>query len=485
MAYSEKYDALARRIAAEEFPDDPQLEGIFYRMIKQESGFDADVVEGRRSSSAGAQGIAQFMPATARGRNIDPFNPEEALRGAAAYLREGIGYFGGDVAKGVASYNAGAGGVEQAVAAGGAKWTASLPAETQSYLQIVQPGTAFSRGMQGVGEGIAAGQAAGQAAAGEENWAEFLVRKGFLSKYTDPNTGEATYLETSPMTADIENQLWAEFTGKAAEAEPTVPVSSALDATFRWLDAQVAAGAIDPQNASDQFIRAAEKERLEQGRLSEAGQRAQQVQGILEKRAMRTLPGKYVPGTRPTDILAQSMASRGRTFEPEEGVPLSSLPDPWELFRQANLSVGLPGELEPLNLPEVPPTPNIYAQQLPAYEDVATRMWEGAGLGGAATSGVGGWDPARGMNLPGGYIEPFTPPAEPMAAAAGWQGAWERKQAAQEAAPLPEGQAAFEQFRAGAASVPVPPPPPQAGALPNDWLRKYLASIGIQLPRLA
>jgi hypothetical protein len=52
--------------------------GIFLRQIKQESGFKTII-----GSPAGAQGVAQFMPATARGMGVNPNNPRSALYGAA------------------------------------------------------------------------------------------------------------------------------------------------------------------------------------------------------------------------------------------------------------------------------------------------------------------------------------------------------------------------------------------------------------------
>ena len=58
--------------------------GFFARVIWQESRFNARAV-----SSKGAKGIAQFMPHTAHWHGLgNPFNPVEALRHSAAYLRE-------------------------------------------------------------------------------------------------------------------------------------------------------------------------------------------------------------------------------------------------------------------------------------------------------------------------------------------------------------------------------------------------------------
>jgi soluble lytic murein transglycosylase-like protein len=67
---------------------------IFERQINQESGFAPDVISGRRKSSAGAQGIAQFMPATARGMGVNPLNPTQALDGAARLMSSYVKKYG-------------------------------------------------------------------------------------------------------------------------------------------------------------------------------------------------------------------------------------------------------------------------------------------------------------------------------------------------------------------------------------------------------
>ena len=80
-------------------------------------------------SSAGAQGLMQFMPATARGLGIDPLDPRQAVDGAARYLRQLQDQFGStDLA--LAAYNAGPGTVR---AAGGIP---DIP-ETKAYVSKV------------------------------------------------------------------------------------------------------------------------------------------------------------------------------------------------------------------------------------------------------------------------------------------------------------------------------------------------------------
>lgn len=93
-------------------------------VAQQESGFDASAV-----SPAGAQGLMQFMPATARGLGVDPFDPASAVDGAARYLAELTEQFG-STELGLAAYNAGPGTVSR---------YGGIPpyAETQDYVRTV------------------------------------------------------------------------------------------------------------------------------------------------------------------------------------------------------------------------------------------------------------------------------------------------------------------------------------------------------------
>ena len=105
---------------------------FFARVIWQESRFDAKAV-----SPKGAEGIAQFMPRTASWHGlVDPFDPIEALRHSAAYLRELLDRFG-NLGLAAAAYNAG----PERVSA----WLTShraLPAETRNYVALVTGWTA-------------------------------------------------------------------------------------------------------------------------------------------------------------------------------------------------------------------------------------------------------------------------------------------------------------------------------------------------------
>jgi Transglycosylase SLT domain/D-alanyl-D-alanine carboxypeptidase len=77
-------------------------------LLRSESGFDPRAV-----SPAGAQGIAQFMPATARGIGLrDPFDPARAIPAAARLLGGHLRAFG-SVPLALAAYNAGPGAVRR------------------------------------------------------------------------------------------------------------------------------------------------------------------------------------------------------------------------------------------------------------------------------------------------------------------------------------------------------------------------------------
>jgi hypothetical protein len=159
---------------------------VFGRMIQAESGgrqFDA---QGRiLTSPAGAQGIAQIMPATAAqpGFGIKPATPEEIatkegnLAFGDRYFQGMMNFFKGDQVKAVAAYNAGPGKIQQAERTAqlrGGSWTDYIPRETIQYLgnifgnmipsaqaaTLPQPQAGAGRGTLGMpqavpGEGVA------------------------------------------------------------------------------------------------------------------------------------------------------------------------------------------------------------------------------------------------------------------------------------------------------------------------------------------
>jgi Transglycosylase SLT domain/SPOR domain len=96
---------------------------FFARLIWKESRFDVRAV-----SPVGAEGIAQFMPATAKFRGLkDSFDLEQALPASAAYLAE-LTRVHGNLGLAAAAYNAGEGRLGQWMNGG------FLPIETENYV---------------------------------------------------------------------------------------------------------------------------------------------------------------------------------------------------------------------------------------------------------------------------------------------------------------------------------------------------------------
>ncbi|WP_298261051.1 lytic transglycosylase domain-containing protein [uncultured Litoreibacter sp.] len=80
---------------------------LFLRLIQQESAWKPQVV-----SHAGAIGLAQLMPGTARLLKVNPRDPKQNLEGGARYLKQMYRKFG-SWRLALAAYNAGPGAVEK------------------------------------------------------------------------------------------------------------------------------------------------------------------------------------------------------------------------------------------------------------------------------------------------------------------------------------------------------------------------------------
>lgn len=144
---STDYRALARQKASKY----GLIPEVFERQIQAESGFNPKAV-----SSAGARGIAQIMPTTAKGWGVNPDDPVAALDAAARNMSGYIKTFLGGkkpssvtdpiklreaYEKGLRAYNAGPGAVE----------ASKKYAETNRYVQkIIGPDKfSFSEALKG------------------------------------------------------------------------------------------------------------------------------------------------------------------------------------------------------------------------------------------------------------------------------------------------------------------------------------------------
>jgi soluble lytic murein transglycosylase-like protein len=121
------YHAMARQDAI----DNGLNPDLFVTQIQVESGFNPDAV-----SPMGAIGIAQIMPSTAAGWNVDPHDAVASLSAAAkAMARYYTDYQ--SYPKALAAYNAGTDNLNRAVSNCGANWRACVPAETDRYIHAI------------------------------------------------------------------------------------------------------------------------------------------------------------------------------------------------------------------------------------------------------------------------------------------------------------------------------------------------------------
>lgn len=132
------------RSTATRYGVDPDLA---LSIARRESGLN----QGARSD-AGAIGVMQLEPGTARDLGVDPTNLEQNVRGGVRYFKQMLDKYGGDTRKALAAYNAGPGAVDNALFASagrkltigdrttqGDDWLTRLPQETQRYVAALAP----------------------------------------------------------------------------------------------------------------------------------------------------------------------------------------------------------------------------------------------------------------------------------------------------------------------------------------------------------
>jgi Transglycosylase SLT domain len=115
-------DAAINQAAAHHHVDPSLVRSV----VKVESNFNPNAV-----SRAGAMGLMQLMPSTARSLKVsNPFDPQQNVDAGVRHLRKLLDNYGGDIRLSLAAYNAGSGAVAR---------SAGVPnfRETQNYVRRI------------------------------------------------------------------------------------------------------------------------------------------------------------------------------------------------------------------------------------------------------------------------------------------------------------------------------------------------------------
>lgn len=113
----------ARRAISQQTKEQAIDPALLMAIITAESSGNPKAV-----SHAGAKGLMQLMPATAQRFGVtDSFDPEQNIRGGAAYLKFLLDRYDGDVWRAAAAYNAGEGRIDRGL----------IPAQTRDFANRV------------------------------------------------------------------------------------------------------------------------------------------------------------------------------------------------------------------------------------------------------------------------------------------------------------------------------------------------------------
>jgi cell wall-associated NlpC family hydrolase len=227
--------------AAQKYGVSPSL---LAAQLQQESGFNPNA-----KSPAGALGIAQFMPGTAKGFGIDPMNPAQAIDAQAKYMHNLLSKYKGNTKLALAAYNAGSGNVD--------KYHGIPPfAETQRYVKAILSGESQFPKLQGGGAPPAATQTATSKAPTQslqtptltpgsdptqarQSLLAYLMTNGATQASGqaggDPNAGLVSLLTSMPTQSVPQLKVKASTPQAAAKANTNPNVSGIVNIAKKYL----------------------------------------------------------------------------------------------------------------------------------------------------------------------------------------------------------------------------------------------------------
>jgi hypothetical protein len=114
--------------------------GLLEALVHQESGGHQTGKDGKTlTSSAGALGLTQLLPSTARDLGVNPNNADDNLRGGAKYLSQLLAHFHGNQAEALAAYNTGEHRVDKDMLRNHGKFKLDdFSSETQNYVRSIE-----------------------------------------------------------------------------------------------------------------------------------------------------------------------------------------------------------------------------------------------------------------------------------------------------------------------------------------------------------
>lgn len=197
---------------------------LLHAVATQESGCSPDAV-----SPVGAQGMFQFMPGTAAGYGINPWDPFDAAKGSARYYANSANQFSCDLPLMLAAYNCGPG----CAAAYQSGQRSSLPTETQGYIERItgmmggttdgcSPGGPFPNGNgSSSGGGGGGGSTGGGGGGSGSGLGDVFGGGGGDGSGTGPAGGMGNFDPTACPTGVAGNSNW--FTPEGAAAGQKCP----------------------------------------------------------------------------------------------------------------------------------------------------------------------------------------------------------------------------------------------------------------------